>query len=295
MKFETDLWQVGMVRQPISAALEAMAWPSAPIVWLPPQRSFCFLADPFGVWRDNQLTVFVEALDYRRKIGEIQYFRYTADFRLLDSGVALRQPYHLSYPYLIEDGGELYMLPEAHKSGKLTLYRSVGFPHMWEPVADLLDQPAIDASVIYHKNRWWMFYALPGSATDELQCGYAETLTGTWTPHPMNPVRRALDSARPGGTPFVHMGELYLPTQDCRATYGGAVSLLHITVLTPEAFAGEVVRYLPPPEGYDGLHTLSACGEVTLLDVKRIDHSPARRWINWQRRVARVLGGIPSP
>ncbi|MEI9904226.1 MAG: hypothetical protein WDN06_09755 [Asticcacaulis sp.] len=49
----------------------------------------------------------------------------------------MRQPYHLSYPSLIRDGGEIYMLPEAHRSGKLTLYRAERFPDRWAPAADI--------------------------------------------------------------------------------------------------------------------------------------------------------------
>lgn len=102
------------------------------------------------------------------------------------------------------------------------------------------------------------------------------------------------DSSRPGGTPFLHEGELYLPTQDCRESYGRALSLLHITTLTPEHFACSVVRHITPdglhPGFPDGLHTISACNDVTLLDVKRIDRSPQRLWINWQRRLHRLLG-----
>jgi hypothetical protein len=71
-------------------------------------------------------------------------------------------PHHLSYPFIIEHEGQIYMLPEAYESGRLTLYRAKEFPGGWEPVCDLLDQPAIDASVTHHNGLWWMFYTLPG-------------------------------------------------------------------------------------------------------------------------------------
>jgi hypothetical protein len=38
-----------------------------------------------------------------------------------------------------------------------------------------------------------------------------------------------------------------------------------------------------------GLHTLSACGELTLIDVKRIDRSRGRQWLDLKRRVRRLL------
>ena len=292
----TDLWQVGIVHRPMGDLLTPGALAAADITWLPSQRSFAFLADPFGLWHEGELTVFVEAYDYRTKRGEIYYYRYDEAWNMTGTGVALRSPHHLSYPQIIRDGDEIYMLPEAHRSGTLTLYRAERFPDQWTPVSTLLDLPAIDASVIRHQNRWWMFFTLPGPdrrAFRELHLAYADALTGPWTLHAANPVRLAQDSARPGGAPFVHDGELYLPTQDCTHSYGDAVIMLRIDTLTTEAFeAVSVIRLGPEglnPYYADGLHTISACGEVTLIDVKRIDHSP-RRWIDLERKLRRVFG-----
>ncbi len=293
----TELWHVGIAHIPTYALLEGRELNTAPITWLPLPRSFCFLADPFGIWHEDDLCVFVEALDYRTKRGEIHYYRFDARWNAMSSGVALRKPFHLSYPFLIKDGDELYMLPEAHKSGALTLYRCTRFPDQWEETAILLSQPAIDASIIQHRQRWWMFYSLPGKdnrAMRELHLATAESLTGTWTPHPSNPVRTGLDASRPGGTPFLHQGELYLPTQDCRTQYGSALNLLHIAELTPNSFYCEPARHITANRlhpGYtQGIHTLAACGNVTLFDAKRLSYSPARLLVNLERRIRRIAG-----
>ncbi len=293
----TELWQTGIVHQPVADVLAAGALAKARITWLPPQPSFCFVADPFGIWHNGALTVFVEYMDYRTKHGEIHYYQYDAEWNIVKSGLALRTDVHISYPQIISDGGEIYMLPEAYRSGKLTLYRAKRFPDEWEPVATLLDVPAIDASVIHFENRWWMFYALPGSdkrALRELHVAYADSLTGPWHQHAANPVRIALDSARPSGTPFVHEGALHIPTQNSTTSYGEAINLLRVETLTPDSFVANITANLSPlgvNSGYkDGLHTLSPCGNVTLIDLKHIDRSFRRRLINLQRRLRRVLG-----
>ena len=292
----TELWQVGIVHRPVTALLDAGALAQADITWLPDPGSFRFIADPFGLWHDGRFTVLAEAYDYRNKRGEIHFYEYDADFALLRSGVALRTPFHLSYPQIIVRDGEIYMLPEAHRSGKLTLYRATRFPEAWEPVADLLDIAAIDASVVEHEGRWWMFYALPGDdnrAMRELHVAYASDLMGPWTQHSGNPLRRDLQSSRPGGQPFIHEGRVYLPVQDCDGGYGVGLKVLRIDELTPNAFKASVVADLRPDgvlPGYeDGLHTLSAAGEVTLIDVKRLDPSPLRPLIDIQRRIGRLL------
>jgi len=291
----TDIWRAGIARTPISGVADGAAL-LKDAVWLPEQPPFCFLADPFGLWRGDHLHVFVEAYDYRDKHGVIRRFTYDKNLALIEQAPALSTAHHLSYPFIIEDGADVFMLPEAYKSGKLTLYRARNFPNGWEPVCDLLDGPAIDASVVKHAGKWWMFYAQPGPdrrAMKELHAAFADSLTGPWTPHPLNPIRNALDSARPGGAPFMHAGALYLPTQDCTRTYGGAVNILRIDELTEKVFRCSLTRTLSA-EGFDGLHTLSACGEVTLFDVKRIETSSQRLWIDLTRRWRRAMGVLGS-
>ena len=292
----TELWHTGIVAAPIASLMTSEALHAADIRWLPDPGAFRFVADPFGIWRDGRLTVFAEALDYRVKRGEIHYYTFDADGRVAAQGVALRQPFHLSYPVVVEDGGEIFMLPEGHRSGKLTLYRAEPFPDRWTPVQTLLDLPAIDASPVRHDGRWWMFFALPGDdnrAMRELHVAFADDLRGPWHLHPANPVRVALESARPGGTPFSHDGALHLPTQDCVGGYGRGISLLRFDVLTQSRVETSVVSTLKPQGlrgGWDdGLHTLSAAGNVTLIDVKRLDPSPGRFWVDVQRRLRRLL------
>jgi hypothetical protein len=245
---------------------------------------------------DGRFTVLVEAYDYRNKRGEIHYYTYDADWRPAAWGVALKQAFHLSYPQLIRHNGAIYMLPEAHRSGRLTLYRAVDFPTVWAPQADLLDRPAIDASVFMHDGRWWMAYSLPGAdnrAMRELHLACAPDLLGPWTPHAGNPVRTGLDASRPGGQPVILDGVVHLPMQDCNEGYGVGLNLLRIDDLTPDRFAATVVRHFTPqglhPRFGDGLHTLSGDGDVTLIDVKRLDDAPGRWRIDLRRRVGRLL------
>ncbi len=291
----TELWQVGIVQRPLAAVM-TQGLEGAAIVWLPEPGPFRFNADPFGLWQDGRFTALVEAYDYRNKRGEIHYYTYDSVRRLTDWGVALKTPFHLSYPQLIRHGGHIYMLPEAHRSGRLTLYRAVDFPSAWEPVRALLDIPTIDASVFEHDGRWWMAYSLPGAdnrAMRELHMAFADDLMGPWTTHPGNPLRTGLDASRPGGQPVAIDGVPHLPMQDCTGGYGAGLNLLRLDDLTPARFAATVVRHFAPgalhPRFGDGLHTLSGDGDVTLIDVKRLDRSPGRWRIDLRRRLGRWL------
>lgn len=291
-----DLWRSGFVRRSLTS-VQAGGVDARDVTWLPDQGPFAYLADPFGIERDGVLTVFAEHFDYRSRRGEIRYFQYDAADALVAEGVALAERHHLSYPSLIEDGGELYMLPEGYKSGGLTLYRCVRFPDQWEPAHRILDVPAIDATVVRHGAKWWMFHALPGPADRamrELHVAFADDLAGPWTQHPANPVCSGFHASRPGGTAFEVDGVLHLPVQDCAETYGAAINLLRIETLTPETFETSVVRRFEAGDllaGYaDGFHTLSGCGDATFIDVKRIQRSAAEGWVRTQYKVRRLLG-----
>ena len=291
-----DLWRSGFVRRALTD-VHSDGIGAREVTWLPDQGPFAYVADPFGITRDGLLTVFAEHFDYRSRRGEIRYFQYDDHDVLVGQGVALAETWHLSYPQLIEDGGELYMLPEGYKSGGLTLYRCVRFPDQWEPAHRILDVPAIDATVVKHAGKWWMFHALPGPADRamrELHVAHADSLNGPWTPHAANPVRSGFHASRPGGTAYEADGALHLPVQDCAVTYGAAINLLRIDALTPETFQASVLRRFDAGDlldGYaDGFHTLSGHGEATFIDVKGIRRSAAEGWVRTQYKVRRLLG-----
>jgi hypothetical protein len=289
-----DIWRIGIV-QGRAADLAAGGLEAAPIAWVPEGPPFTFLADPFGLWRDERLFVFAEAYDYRTRRGVIDVLEFDRALRLQARRTALSEPWHLSYPFVFEADGETWMAPEAHRSGALTLYRCVEFPDRWEPAGRFeLDTPAIDPTVFRHDGLWWLAYSPTGPQSAKqgrLHLAWAKSLVGPWRTHPMNPVRIDRSSSRPGGTPILAGGALGLPVQDCSRTYGGAIRILRIDALTPDEFRAEAGPPLTPPvsalDWKDGLHTFSACDDLTLIDVKRKDRSLGALGIELGRRLGR--------
>ena len=279
-----DIWRIGIVSAPIEE-VAATGLVGRDVRWLAEEPSFRFLADPFGLWRDGRLHVFAEAYDYRTRHGVIDRLSFDRDLRLQDRTTILREDWHLSYPYVFEAGDTTWMLPEAHRSGGLTLYRATAFPDRWEVATRIkLDVVPIDATPVWHGGLWWLFYSGgPDRAArmGALHLAWADRLTGPWHPHPLNPVRSDLGGGRPGGTPFFDGTSLCLPVQDCRRTYGGAVRILRFLRLTPDAVEAELGPPIAPPGGThyrEGMHTLSGCGAVTLIDAKRVDRT-GRGWL----------------
>jgi hypothetical protein len=289
-----DIWRCGAINAGLSSLLDG-ALPAAAVHWLPELGPGEFLADPFG-WPapDGGLHVFVERYDYRDRHGFIERYTLGADGRLNEVRTALRERWHLSYPLVFEGEGAVWMLPEAHHSDGLTLYRADLQLESWHPAARIeLDRVPVDATPLWHQDRWWLFYSpadTKATRFGHLHVAWARELEGPWHPHPGNPVRVDRTSARPGGTAVAIGDRIMLPVQDCSRTYGGACRPLWITRLDETGFEARCGAPLAIPDSAgvyrEGMHTLAACGDWTLLDVKRVDRT-GRGWLYGLRRLLR--------
>lgn len=147
-----------------------------------------FVADPFLLRRDALWWMFFEVLDRATGKGVIAVAR-SADTRRWEYGqVVLREPFHLSYPYVFECDGTCYMVPETHEAGVVRLYRARHFPGQWEPVADLLSGEYVDPSLFQHQGSWWLYAAQTPARCNTLRLFMADHLTGPWREHPRSPV-----------------------------------------------------------------------------------------------------------
>jgi hypothetical protein len=277
MPLAKDIWRPLIVDAPIAEVLRYGSIEGFPHRWLPEQSFLRFLADPFGIDADGWRTLFVERYDYRSRHGVIDALSLDEAGRVVEQREVLAEPWHLSYPFVFRAEQTYWMLPEAYRSGRLTLYRAVEYPWIWEPAGEIaLDRVAVDATPFFHDGLWWLFHAAAddeASKTGALFVAWAERLTGPWHAHRNHPVRRGFADCRPGGTPVVIDGQPVLPVQDCSRTYGGAIRPLRIHRLTPDHFEAEAGPPIMAPPSFapfdQGLHTLSAFGGRTLVDVKR--------------------------
>ena len=264
--FHHEDWNVGIVCEPITAFLKSDA--DRGVHWLPRRAGPKFLADPFGIARGGTVHILCEEFDYRASRGRIVSIELR-EGTTSRPRVALDMPFHTSHPFLFESGGEIYCVPETSRAREISLYTPVDFPHRWKKAATLVSGFAgSDNAVFQHEGCWWLTSHNSGA----LFVWYSPDLFGPWRPHEPNPVKIDLGSSRPGGTPFMHDGFLYRPAQDCSRAYGGRIVINRVTRLAPTGFAEEKAAVVEPcPKGPypDGLHTLSAVGDITLVDGSR--------------------------
>ncbi len=299
MEWLKDFWRCGVVQAEVADLVRARTLAEAAITWLPNNGHLHYLADPFGFWHGSRLHVFAESFSYADGVGHIDVVVLDRDLAIIDQRTVLRERWHLSYPFVFEADGAIWMMPEAHEAGALWVYRACDFPHRWERAHQIvLDHVPLDATLLRHEDLWWLFYAPADPAATRLTtlcAAFAPRIDGPWTPHPANPILVDADGARPGGTPVRVDGRIHLPLQRCVGSYGSGLRIAGIDQLTPAratlTVTGEIEAPAIAAPFTDGCHTLSAAGAVTLIDVKQRRFSagalaawPARRHRLRQRR-----------
>lgn len=237
----------------------------------PPDRTW---ADPFIVERGGRHFIFFEELPFAAGKAHISVIEVGRDGKCSAPLRVLERDHHLSYPFVFEHEGRLYMVPETAQKRTVELYRCEEFPARWRLEKVLLEGVRLaDATLHRGAERWWMFAnGAPGASRsfdDELHVFHSERLLGEWRPHARNPVKSDARCARPAGRLYWHGGALYRPAQICAPLYGAGVSINRVLRLTPQEYAErQVERVLPDrSRGLLGLHTVNRAGELTVVDA----------------------------
>jgi hypothetical protein len=245
-----------------------------------------FCADPFPIQWAGENYIFFERFDYCAGKGTIFAQAFDASGPAGAPFLVLEKPWHLSYPFLIEYEGQLYMLPEASESGAVSIYRCVDFPHKWECAGQLLTGvEAADATIFRHDRRFWMMSAVRdgiGGYSDTLAIHHASDLFGRWEEHAQRPALVDSRLARPAGAVESVNGALWRPVQDCSTGYGKKLALVRIDRLDPEKFVQTRMHLISPGRFWPGgrLHTLNRRGRLECIDgaIFTPKNQILRRW-----------------
>jgi hypothetical protein len=230
-----------------------------------------FWADPFPITVGGRHYIFFEELPYSTGRAHISVIEVNRDGTTSQPVRVLERHYHLSYPFLLEEDGALYMIPETGENHTVEIYKCVDFPTRWRLERVLLrDVFCVDATLHQADGKWWMFAnaAAPGGEiNDELHLFSADRLMGEWKPHRRNPVKSDVRSSRPAGRLFMQGGALYRPGQICTPLYGSGITLHKVTRLTQDEYAEEEHRHIVPAGPFLGIHTINRAGDFSVTDA----------------------------
>ena len=236
-----------------------------------------FWADPFPIFHEDKYYIFFEEFVYSENKGHISVMVLDNNGNVIETPKeALNLGTHTSYPFIFKWEEDYYLLVENQSSGHIRAYKSVVFPFRWEPDRIIMNNVvAADPTIFEHSGLWWMFLTLSQDIKlnnwDDLHLYFSESPLGPWKPHPKNPIKSDARSARPAGKLFRYGGTVYRPSQDCSGTYGRAIVINRVNVMTPYDYNEEQVDIIEPlwRQGLTGTHTLNHTHNLTILDARK--------------------------
>ena len=241
---------------------------------IPPKDRFW--ADPHVIYKDNKYYIFIEELIYSENKGFISVMEMDEQGNINKPVKIIEKSYHLSYPFVFEDNGEYYMVPESKENKDIQLFKCTSFPYEWELKKVLMnDVLAADTTILFRNKKYWLFTNMVenngGSSYDELFLFYSEELVSDkWIPHPKNPIVSDVKNARPAGKLFYFNESLYRPAQNCSGHYGFGMQINEIIHLDENAYEETTVDSIMPgwDKGIISTHTISHENKLTMIDAR---------------------------
>ena len=240
-----------------------------------------FWADPF-LYRnlqDNTLYLFVERFPFKERKGIIACGKVDSQLHIHDMHDILEKSYHLSYPHLIEENGNLYMMPESSANKRLEVYKCDEFPDKWSLFASgLFNQSVTDT--VYYKDKngdRWLFSTISDSDVI-MHC----TVMNIYKidslelkeiiPHKQNPIIIDSSCARNGGRIFEKDGKVFRVAQNnTYGEYGHGISVRQIIKLDINNYEEIEVSRLKGTDifGYHFNHQMCQIDEAFVVDLRK--------------------------
>lgn len=236
----------------------------------PPNR---FLADPFVVKKDNKHFCFVEDYDYSISRGCISLYELTYQ-GAIRHGEIIKENFHMSYPYVFKYDSNYYMVPETSENRDIRLYKAKEFPFEWKFIKTIFnDIDATDTTIFKYGDYWWLMTNIdPVNSREhgsELFLFFSDNpLSGSWQPHPKNPVICDSSKGRMGGIVFENDEVFRISQMQGFDVYGKASIVNRICTLSVNDYKEESEFMIEPNflENIIGTHHLHSNGEVTVFD-----------------------------
>jgi hypothetical protein len=241
---------------------------------LPPKDRFW--ADPFLIENNNKYYLFIEELIYKNKLGHLSVMEIDEHGNYSKPEKILVKDYHLSYPFIFKDNGMFFMIPETSGNNDIQIYRATEFPLKWELERVIMKNVvAVDTTIYKKDDTYWMFTNIRKhngqSKHVELNLfSSKELVSDNWIPHPLNPVKTDIKSARPAGALFKDNNKLLRPSQNCSNYYGYGLNISEVTKLDESNFEEILISGIEPKweKGISCTHSFNSVGQLFISDIK---------------------------
>ena len=253
--FRQEDWNVGYYTSP------------SDIHWLKPSKSDYF-ADPFIISNNDDTYLFFEWFSNKNGKADLAVAKKSENFEVYHKITDF--PEHRSYPYVFDYQGQIYCIPEANQTNKVSLYRFENDHLTFD--CDLLQGRFVDTTLFIYDGKFYLFTTPQKHPHTHLFIFVADDLRGPYRPHYNNPVKVDCSNSRMAGKIQNIDGELVRPAQNSTLHYGSSITLNKIVQLSEYQFVEEFYKEIKPFENtpYNkGIHTINSDGEITVFDAKR--------------------------
>ena len=259
------------------------------IKWVKPLKDRWF-ADPFIFKVEgNVATLFVEEFEYELHKGRIAEANINLDtLEVIDFSIILEEPYHLSFPFILRRGNDVYVMPESSKSGATYIYRYAD-KHLIDKKM-VIDRPLADACVAKFDDRWMLLSTEEPEANENHLLVFEFDIETLEAGNLVQQIDFKNKTARNAGAPFVHGGMTLRPAQDCDKTYGGATVIQKLTTSDGKLIFDEIARIAPSAPYPFGCHTLNSHGGLVVIDGKRYHYAIGHFVDNLAKIKQKIMG-----
>ncbi len=267
--FITGDWHVAYRRMPEGSLLSDRKTPFTVI-----ENGHRFHAmDPFVFEHGGETYIFAETYDRLRSRGTIGYAKWNGDGFSKWRQVII-EPYHLSYPSIFEENGEVFIIPESFLNNDVHVYRATEFPDKWENIGKIAENVKYVDSTIWDRNGKRCLF------TFDISEGEKKLLLFGMTGHEIDlqsckVISSADDVARPAGRVIAVNGSHVRVSQDCDGDYGKAVVFSRISGEGTDDYSEERIGRVAPeditldkPIAFSGIHTYTATASFEVIDLK---------------------------
>lgn len=207
------------------------------------------VADPFLFVKQGTLYLFYEDKKLYHK-GTISMTKTTDLLEWTAPVTVLEESCHLSYPWVFEEDGHVYMIPETCGLKEIRLYEAdeklQKFTYVKTILKDEIAYPNgfsfSDTSIYHNDDMYYLMTTVNDGKRNILKLYISDKFDEGYREHPMSPVSTDNMYGRNAGNLLEIDGQLYRVAQDCEKRYGDNVNLLVIKEMTKTSYHEQIVK-----------------------------------------------------
>ena len=232
-------------------------------------------ADPFIFSYKKKDYVFFENNDLKLNKGKISFGEISQN-KLIKIKDILNLNFHLSYPFIWEYEGNVYLIPETSENKSIHIWKAKKFPDKWVYFKTLLENEyCCDTTILQDKskNNWLLTNKSNDNSNDPNNELYIYKIIGHFKkliPHKLNPVITDCLTARNAGQLKIG-NQLLRPSQiNDSSGYGIGLNINKIISLSLTSYKEKIVTKIIPNniKNVDGLHHINNSKKHIIFDVR---------------------------